>query len=280
MENSRGVADSRRKRRALGAILTMAKKNSLPGWKSAANVGYEFMERYYYVMRTIPEYANEFYDEYGEFQTVYEDGSTTVVKTRLQVKRILMQFRFRSDYIVKSIISLPRGGSPGGLMVTVNGVRFTQTFVVEYRPERLLSYVIVASLTQYISEGPATYHQTPLTTFASDDSQATGYSGVEKCVNTSIFKKRAYSISDNINLDSDHAAEVTKETVISSEITPIKEPDTTSAITSIPEKTASENIEPKLDIDNKKVVKKIINLVLFSAACWAAYKYLKKMRSI
>ncbi|VVC24166.1 NTF2-like domain [Cinara cedri] len=267
MEKSSGVVDSRRKIRALSAILKVAKKNLLSSTKYAAHIGYEFAELYNYVMRTTSEYANEFYDEHGEFLTVYEDESAIVVRSQLQVKRILMRPTSVSDYIVKSIISIPCGGSSGGLMVTVSGERFTQNFLLEYRPERLLSYAIVVSITQYIYEGPATYHQTPLTTFDSGDGQA--ITGTEESLNTSDLTELEYSISDIINLESDYATDNIREPVISSEITPIKEPD-----------TAPENIELKPATDNKKIRKYLIHFVLFLAVCWAVYKYLKKMRSI
>ncbi|VVC38900.1 Hypothetical protein CINCED_3A024768 [Cinara cedri] len=156
-----------------------------------------------------------------------------------------------------------------------------------------------------------------------------------------------------MDLDFGHAAEVTKNTVMSTEITHIRQPDTAFEFESIPEhasektatgniikpetdtenttcsetacektatgsviehetdtentfipetaseKTVSENKEPKTaneittfadpvslkntqentelkpGTDNKKIVKQVINLVLFSAVCWAAYKYLK-----
>ncbi|VVC33367.1 Nuclear transport factor 2, eukaryote,NTF2-like domain [Cinara cedri] len=268
MENSSGVEDLTRESRAVA----MAKLNSLPRTKYAADIGCKFAELYYSMMRTSPEYANEFYDERGEFQTVFEDGSAIVVRTRLQVKHILMRPMSACRYLVKSIIPMSCGGSSGGVMVMVTGERFTQNLLLEHRPERMLGYAIVVSLTQYIPEGPVTYHQTPLTIFGGGDSQAiTGaeksvitlrrpegpvtynqtplttfgggdsqaITGAEKSVNTSILKKPDYSISVFMDSDFGHAAEVTKDTVISTEITHIKQPDTAFEFESITEPTSA-----------------------------------------
>ncbi|VVC31222.1 Nuclear transport factor 2, eukaryote,NTF2-like domain [Cinara cedri] len=249
MENSSGVADPTRESRAVA----MAKLNSLPRNKYAADIGCEFAELYYSMMRTSPEYANEFYDDQGEFQTVFEDGSAIVVRTRLQVKHILMRPMSACDYIVKSMIPMSCGGSSGGVMVMVTGERFTQNFLLEHRPERMLGYAIVVSLTQYIPEGPVTYNQTPLTTFGGGDSQA--ITGAEKSVNTSILKKPDYSISAIMDLDFGHAAEVTKNTVMSTGITHIRQQDTAFEFESIPEhaseKTATGSvIEHETDTEN------------------------------
>ncbi|VVC41692.1 Nuclear transport factor 2, eukaryote,NTF2-like domain [Cinara cedri] len=144
-------------------------------WQStiyAPHIGYKFAELYYSVMRVAPRYANEFYNERGHYRTVYADGSASVARTRLHVKGSLTRPMSASELIVKSIISMPCGGTSGGLMVTVIGERFTQVFVVKYRPDRMSGYAIVASLTRYISAGPAADHQTPVVTFAADDCRA------------------------------------------------------------------------------------------------------------
>ncbi|VVC24167.1 Nuclear transport factor 2, eukaryote,NTF2-like domain [Cinara cedri] len=272
MGNRNGVVDATRERRAVA----MAKLKSLPRTKYALNIGYEFTKLYYSMLRTTPEYANEFYDTHGKFRTVFEDGLTIVVSTRLQVKRILMRPLSACDYKDESIILIPCGSS-GSLMVMVFGKRFTQSFLLEYRPKMKLGYAIVMSVTLYISKGPVTYNQTPPTTFVGGDRKV--IKGAEKSIKTSILRKPVYSISAIINSVFDHAAIVTRRRVISSKLPPINEPDTATKMTPIlkraPKKTASENIEPKFGIDNKKVVKNIINLVLLSAACWAAYRYLK-----
>ncbi|VVC27176.1 Hypothetical protein CINCED_3A010091 [Cinara cedri] len=54
-------------------------------------------------------------------------------------------------------------------MVTVNGESFTQVFIMEHRPERPLTYIIVSSLTRHFSAGPLTDRQALDARFAAGD---------------------------------------------------------------------------------------------------------------
>ncbi|VVC39159.1 Hypothetical protein CINCED_3A015528, partial [Cinara cedri] len=77
-----------------------------------------------------------------------------------------------SDYVVKSVVSMPCCGPSDGLLVNVTGDQFTQTFVVEHRPERILGYAIVVSLIRYVSAVPLADLQTPVTIFDAGDCPA------------------------------------------------------------------------------------------------------------
>ncbi|VVC30624.1 Nuclear transport factor 2, eukaryote,NTF2-like domain [Cinara cedri] len=159
MQNSSGVSELKMSSEDSRAV-EMAKRDSLTITKYAAHIGFSFAERYYTVMRTTPEYANEFYDEHGEYQTIYENGSAVVARNRSEVKRILIQPVSATHLIVNSIVSVPCGGTFDRLLVTVTGKRFVHVFVAEYRPERMLGYVIVGSLFRYVSAEPAAPDQT------------------------------------------------------------------------------------------------------------------------
>ncbi|VVC30179.1 Hypothetical protein CINCED_3A024415 [Cinara cedri] len=136
---------------------------------NADRVGFDFAEHYYAVMRTTPEYANQFYDDFGEYRTIYEDGTAVVARNRLEMKEVLLRPKSAPELTVNSIISVPCGGSLDRLLVTVTGDCFTHVFVAEKRPERLLTYAIVASVTQHLSAGAAADRSTIARTFAAGD---------------------------------------------------------------------------------------------------------------
>ncbi|VVC30505.1 Nuclear transport factor 2, eukaryote,NTF2-like domain [Cinara cedri] len=119
--------------------------------RNAALLGTTFAQHYYAVMRTTPEQADQFYDDSGEYQTVYEDCAAVIARTRQQVKKVLSRPMAASKLTVKSIFSVPYGGSVERLLVIVTGQSFMHVFVAEYRPKRFLNYVIVTSLTQYVN---------------------------------------------------------------------------------------------------------------------------------
>ncbi|VVC33572.1 Hypothetical protein CINCED_3A012401 [Cinara cedri] len=106
-------------------------------------------------MRTTPEHADQFYEDSGEYQTVYEDCTAVVARTRQQVQEVLSRPIAASKLTVQSIFSVPYGGSVERLLVIVTGQSFVHVFVAEYRPKRLLNYVIVTSLVQYVHAGQA-----------------------------------------------------------------------------------------------------------------------------
>ncbi|VVC32939.1 Nuclear transport factor 2, eukaryote,NTF2-like domain [Cinara cedri] len=123
--------------------------------RNAALLGTSFAEHYYAVMRTTPEHADKFYDDSGEYQTVYEDCTAVIARTRQQVQEVLSRPMAASKLTVQSIFSVPYGGSVERLLVIVTGQSFVHVFVAEYRPKRLLNYVIVTSLVQYVHAGQA-----------------------------------------------------------------------------------------------------------------------------
>ncbi|VVC44073.1 Hypothetical protein CINCED_3A010037 [Cinara cedri] len=120
-------------------------------------------------MRTTPEYVDQFYNDFGEYQTVYEDGTVVVARIRLEVKKVLLRPISASELIVNPNISVPLGGPPDRLLITVTSKWFTHVFVVEYRPERPLTYIIASSFTQHISAGPVVDQPTLKTTFTASD---------------------------------------------------------------------------------------------------------------
>ncbi|VVC40473.1 Hypothetical protein CINCED_3A010690 [Cinara cedri] len=103
--------------------------------------------------------------------STYEDGTSVVARTQLEMKKVLLQPVSTPDSIVNSIISVPCDGSLNRLLVTVNA-QFTHVFVAEYSAERPLTYDIVASSTRHISAGPAADRPTLATTFAASDYRA------------------------------------------------------------------------------------------------------------
>ncbi|VVC39061.1 Hypothetical protein CINCED_3A017129 [Cinara cedri] len=140
--------------------------------ENAASIGYKYAEHYYAVLRTLPGCIDQFYDDFGEYQTVFENGTVVWARTRVEAKKALLRPISDSRLIVNSIITVPCGGSLDRLMVTVNGESFTQVFIVEYRPERPLTYIIVSSVTRHFSAGPVNDRQNLETRFIAGDCAA------------------------------------------------------------------------------------------------------------
>ncbi|VVC31256.1 Nuclear transport factor 2, eukaryote,NTF2-like domain [Cinara cedri] len=172
MENGSEFADPKCESNDNSRTVTTANQDPLSYTEYADRIGSVFSQLYYSVMRSSPEYAHDFYDVNGEYRTIYADGSTVVARTRNQVKSVLMRPTSESDYVIKSVSSMPCGGQSDGLLVDVTGERFIHTFVIEYRPEMILGYAIVVSLTRYVSTVPAADHQTPVTKFPESESPA------------------------------------------------------------------------------------------------------------
>ncbi|VVC46111.1 NTF2-like domain [Cinara cedri] len=116
---------------------------------SATEVGFRFAKRYYAVLTTKPENAYLFYDELGDYRTIYEDGTSVIAKNRKDLNSVLLNSMTLSDIAVKSITTEPCGGSLDELLITVIGIRFKHVFIVHYRPNRELHYAIVKSVKQY-----------------------------------------------------------------------------------------------------------------------------------
>ncbi|VVC28268.1 Hypothetical protein CINCED_3A001344 [Cinara cedri] len=93
-----------------------------------AHVGFSFAEHYYALMCMTPKYARPFYDDFGEYQTVYEDATPG---TQLEVKKVLLRPMSASKLIVNSIISVLYDGSLDRLLVHATGQWFTHVFVAE-----------------------------------------------------------------------------------------------------------------------------------------------------
>ncbi|VVC30508.1 Nuclear transport factor 2, eukaryote,NTF2-like domain [Cinara cedri] len=140
--------------------------------KHADRIGSVFSNMYYSVLQSSPEYADDFYEEDGDYQTIYADGSTVVAKTRIQVKDVLMQPTTHPNYVINSVVSMPCEEPSKGLSVNVTGDQFVHDFVMVYRPEKILGYAIVTSMIRYDTAVPVAKRQIPVTTFAEGDLQA------------------------------------------------------------------------------------------------------------
>ncbi|VVC30632.1 Nuclear transport factor 2, eukaryote,NTF2-like domain [Cinara cedri] len=116
---------------------------------NAAEVGFGFAKLYYATLSTKPENAYLFYDELGNYLTIYEDGTSIQAKSWKEINSILMRPLTTSDIFVKSITSEARGGSLDNLLITVTGERFKHVFIANRRPKRGIRYAIVRSVKQY-----------------------------------------------------------------------------------------------------------------------------------
>ncbi|VVC39315.1 NTF2-like domain [Cinara cedri] len=157
--------------------------------KFAAHIGVCFAEHYYAVLRTTPEFASDFYHETGVYQTVYEDGTSVIARTRPEVKSILFRRISASDLTVKSIFSIPCHGSLDHLLITVIGNSFMHVFNAEYHSKRTIAYTIVASFTHYTSAAPATNRPpAPVTAFTTGNCYADASDKLES--STASFTSR------------------------------------------------------------------------------------------
>ncbi|VVC27178.1 NTF2-like domain, partial [Cinara cedri] len=146
--------------------------------ENAAIIGYGFAKDYYTVLRRQPKCVDEFYDDIGEYKTVFEDGTIVLARTRQEAKKVLLGPIYEPRLIVNSIITVPCGGSLNRMMITVSGRSFTTVFIAELRPERPLTYVIVSSMTRHFSAGPDADRQILEMRFAAGDGPA--YTGVDR----------------------------------------------------------------------------------------------------
>ncbi|VVC35278.1 NTF2-like domain [Cinara cedri] len=116
---------------------------------SATEVSFKFAQRYYATLESEKELAYLFYEEYGEYRTIYEDGTSVLATNWEEINSVILRHGTFSDIFVKSITSDPYGGSLDELLITVIGIRFKHVFIARYRPNRELHYAIVKSVNQY-----------------------------------------------------------------------------------------------------------------------------------
>ncbi|VVC30806.1 Nuclear transport factor 2, eukaryote,NTF2-like domain, partial [Cinara cedri] len=145
-----------------------ANNNSNDVKASATEVGFEFAQRYYATLETEKDLAYLFYEEHGDYRTIYEDGTSVLAKNWEEINNVILSPSTFSDIFVKSITTEPCGGSLDELLITVIGIRFKHQFFVDYRPNREQNYVIVKSVKQYFPED----HPTQDETFAASDIRA------------------------------------------------------------------------------------------------------------
>ncbi|VVC33571.1 Hypothetical protein CINCED_3A024285 [Cinara cedri] len=88
--------------------------------RNAAILGTNFAHHYYAVMRTTPEHADQFYEDSGEYQTVYEDCTAVIARTRQQVKKVLSRPMAASKLTVQSIFSVPYAGEDSNQKTTLD----------------------------------------------------------------------------------------------------------------------------------------------------------------
>ncbi|VVC46373.1 Nuclear transport factor 2, eukaryote,NTF2-like domain [Cinara cedri] len=280
MENGSEVVDPKCEISYDSRAVTTVNQDPSSCTTKAARIGYVFSHLYFSVLRSSPEYADDFYDVDGEFRTIYADGSTVVAKTRNHVKSVLMRPTSESEYVIKSVFAMPCRGPSDGLLVNISGDQFTQTFIVEHRPERTLGYAIVGSLIRYVSAVPLADHQTPVTRF--DASNCPAITGSTSSVSLETLDNCSpnTAASDNPipgNVSNDIAINDTvseKTADIKSVQEPVISLTHNNDIEPASTNTANENKEHKPFTDKENIKKHICNLVLFSAACWVVYRYI------
>ncbi|VVC27171.1 Hypothetical protein CINCED_3A025524, partial [Cinara cedri] len=59
--------------------------------ENAASIGYKYAEHYYAVLRTLPGCIDQFYDDFGEYKTVFENGTVFWARTRQEAIKALTQ---------------------------------------------------------------------------------------------------------------------------------------------------------------------------------------------
>ncbi|VVC33331.1 Hypothetical protein CINCED_3A005995, partial [Cinara cedri] len=91
IENGSEVVDPKCEISDDSRAVTTVNQDPLSCTTKAARIGYVFSHVYFSVLRSSPEYADDFYDVDGEYRTIYADGSTVVAKHRNQVKSVLMR---------------------------------------------------------------------------------------------------------------------------------------------------------------------------------------------
>ncbi|VVC39326.1 Nuclear transport factor 2, eukaryote,NTF2-like domain [Cinara cedri] len=126
-----------------------ANNNSIGVMMSATEAGFNFAQRYYATLNTEKDLTYLYYEELGDYRTIYEDGTSVLAKNWKEINSVILSPSTFSDIIVTSITSEPYGGSLEHLLITVTGIRFKHVFIAHYRPNRELFYVIVNSVMQY-----------------------------------------------------------------------------------------------------------------------------------
>ncbi|VVC46110.1 Nuclear transport factor 2, eukaryote,NTF2-like domain [Cinara cedri] len=116
---------------------------------SATEESFKFAQRYYATLETEKKLAYLFYEEHGEYRTIYEDGTSVLATNWEEINSVILRPGTFSDIFVKSITSEPYGGSLDELLITVIGIRFKHVFIVRYCPNREIHCAIVKSVKQY-----------------------------------------------------------------------------------------------------------------------------------
>lgn len=122
---------------------------------NAAEIGNDFVDKYFTVLNRTPEMAGCFYAARGHYRVNFPDGTAVVTDDRTEMCRALTRgvSPDAGAVVANTVVSGPCDPSSVRLLVMAAGDRFAQSFVVEHRPAKNGSYTVVSSIATFLTAG-------------------------------------------------------------------------------------------------------------------------------
>lgn len=117
-----------------------------------AAVGYKFSDGRYAVLNQMPHLVDQYYARRGHFSTIYADQTFEVAEDRQQMRDVLTKRPAIAGPITVNTVDWLTCNSMQRVLVQAASDQIVQSLLIEYRPLEAQSFVIVTSVTKYLTD--------------------------------------------------------------------------------------------------------------------------------